>query len=234
MTIHAIMDQLFPRGHSIGFEGDYFCGSGETELGTVSVIGSIDATPIGVEMAFRMAADVLDVVRFHPKRPILLMVDTQGQRLSRRDELMGINAYMAHLAKSLDLARRKGHRIIGLVWSQAVSGGFLATSLLADECYALADAEIRVMNLPAMSRVTKIPLEQLQALSHSSPVFAPGVDNYVRMGAIKEIWSRALDRKLVEALSEPASSDKRREWGQDRGGRLMAHKVAGMVQRDES
>jgi hypothetical protein len=48
--------------------------------------------------------------------------------------------------------------------------------VLSDVCFALPDAEIKVMNLPAMSRITKIPLERLQDLSISSPVFAPGVD----------------------------------------------------------
>ena len=117
----------------------------------------------------------LRIVRDHPGRPILLLVDTQGQRLSRRDELLGINGYMAHLAKCLQLARNRGHKIIGLVYSEAVSGGFLASSLLADRCYALPEAQVRVMNLPAMSRITKIPLERLEELSKSSPVFAPGV-----------------------------------------------------------
>ena len=84
---------------------------------------------------------------------------------SHRDELLGINGYMAHLAKCIDLARRSGHRILGLVYSHAVSGGFLASSMLADICYALPEAEIRVMNLPAMARVTKIPLERLTELS---------------------------------------------------------------------
>ena len=81
----------------------------------VAVIGTVDNTPIGVELALRMAGAVLEVVRDHPGRPILLLVDTQGQRLSHRDELLGINGYMAHLAKCLDLARRSGHRILGLV-----------------------------------------------------------------------------------------------------------------------
>ena len=149
------------------------------------MIGSVDAAPIGVELAFRMAGDVfLTFVRDHPGRPILLLVDTQGQRLSHRDELLGINGYMAHLAKCLELARCSGHRIIGLVYSQAVSGGFLASSLLADRCYALPEAQVQVINLPSMSRITKIPLERLKELSQTSPVFAPGVQNYLRMGAV--------------------------------------------------
>ena len=51
------------------------------------MIGTVDNTPIGIELAYRMAGAVLDVVRNYPGRPILLLVDTQGQRLSHRDEL---------------------------------------------------------------------------------------------------------------------------------------------------
>ena len=230
--IHNLLKGLFPNGHSVDFDGEFFSGFGLAGAEKVEVIGTIDGAPIGVELAHRIAGNVLNVVRFHPKRPILLLVDTQGQRLSRRDELLGINAYMAHVAKCLDLARRNGHKIIGLVWSEAVSGGFLASSLLADECYALAEAEIRVMNLPAMSRVTKIPVERLEELSKSSPVFAPGVENYRRMGAIQAIWTGDLAQHLVEALNSPAHSDQRRQLGEERQGRLMARSVAERVRAD--
>jgi malonate decarboxylase gamma subunit len=227
-----LLDRLFPQGHSISFDGVYFSGEGKTPRGPAAVIGSIDAAPIGVELAFQMAGEVLRIVRDHPARPILLLVDTQGQRLSRRDELLGINGYMAHLAKCLQLARNNGHKIIGLVYSQAVSGGFLASSLLADRCYALPEAEVRVMNLPAMSRITKIPLERLEELSATSPVFAPGVANYLRMGAIHALWEGDLAEKLVEALDAPTTEDQRRQCGEERGGRLLARKVSERVRHE--
>ena len=232
MDMTTLLDRLFPDGHKVAADGVYFDGSGRVYGAEVAVIGTIDNTPIGIELAFRMAGAVLEVVRRHPGRPILLLVDTQGQRLSHRDELLGINGYMAHLAKCIDLARRNGHRVIGLVYGQAVSGGFLATSLLADRCYALPDAEIRVMNLPAMARVTKIPLERLTELSASSPVFAPGVENYRRMGAITDLWDGDLATCLAEALAAPVDGDPRRELGEERGGRLLARKVADRVRRD--
>jgi malonate decarboxylase gamma subunit len=125
-----------------------------------------------VELALRQARAVLDLMAQHPGRPLLLLVDTQGQQLRRHDELLGINRAMAHLAACVDQARRRGHRVIALVYDQALSGGFLATGLMADACYALPAAEIRVMRLPAMARVTKIAEERLQALSQSNPVFA--------------------------------------------------------------
>lgn len=232
MDVVPLLDRLFPAGTAIGFDGPFFSGSGRCGDTPVAVIGTRDNAAIGVELAFRLAAAVLDVVRRHPGRPILLLVDTQGQRLSRRDELLGINGYMAHLAKCLDLARRRGHRIIGLIYAQAVSGGFLASSMLADACYALPEAEVRVMNLPAMARVTKIPLERLQELSETSPVFAPGVANYLRMGAIEALWEGDLSRHLAAALAEAPQGDRRRPRGEERQGRRLARMVADRVRAD--
>lgn len=232
MDAHTLLDQLFPAGHSMAFDGHFFAGTGTCGDHAVAVIGTVDAAPIGIELAFRMAGTVLEVVRRHPGRPILLLVDTQGQRLSRRDELLGINGYMAHLAKCLEVARRAGHRIIGLVYSQAVSGGFLASSMLADSCYALPEAEVRVMNLPAMSRITKIPLERLESLSKTSPVFAPGVENYLRMGAVAALWQGDLSARLAEALAAPIGEDARRILGETRQGRGLARRVAERVRHD--
>ena len=229
MDAKILLEKLFPNGSDVAFDGLYFAGTGESAHGKVAVIGSIDAAPIGVELAFRMAGEVLRIVREAPSMPILLLVDTQGQRLSRCDELLGINGYMAHLAKCLQLARNCGHKIIGLVYSEAVSGGFLASSLLADRCYALPEAQVRVMNLPAMSRITKISLERLQELSKSSPVFAPGVTNYLKMGAIHSLWEGDLAQRLAEALDVPAEDDNRRQWGEEREGRRLARQVAEKV-----
>jgi malonate decarboxylase gamma subunit len=232
MDAQTLLTRLFPAGFDVAFDGAYFSGTGKSADTDVAIIGTVDKAPIGIELAFRMAGAALDVVRHHPGRPILLLVDTQGQRLSHRDELLGINGYMAHLAKCLNLAQRRGHRVIGLVYSQAVSGGFLASSMLADTCYALPEAEIRVMNLPAMSRVTKIPLERLTELSATSPVFAPGVGNYLRMGAIAALWNGDLASHLAEALQAPVDGDRRRVLGEERQGRLLARSVAERVRRD--
>ena len=111
-----------------------------------------------------------------------------------------------------------------------MSGGFLASSLLSDRCYALPDAQVQVMNLPSMSRITKIPLERLKELSQTSPVFAPGVQNYLRMGAVYSLWEGDLSQRLAEALAAPDEGDHRRQWGEERGGRKMARSVADRVQ----
>jgi malonate decarboxylase gamma subunit len=70
------------------------------------VIGTTDHAPIGVRSRCPGRA-VLDTIAQHPGRPILLLIDTQGQQLRRRDELLGINRAMAHLGMAIDLARRR-------------------------------------------------------------------------------------------------------------------------------
>jgi malonate decarboxylase gamma subunit len=233
MNAQTLLDQLFPAGHTVAFEEAYFHGSGTCRGTVVAVLGTAEEVEIGVELALAMARDVLEVIKTAPRRPILLLVATTGQRLSRRDEMLGIHAYLAHLAKTIDLAKREGHPVVALVWSRAVSGGFLATGLLADLCFALPEAEIGVMNLPAMSRITKIPLERLESLSATSPVFAPGVVNYLRMGAIEELWQGDLEERLDAALRLPSTRERRRELGDSRGGRQLAKAVAERVRSDE-
>src|SRR4029450_4197124 len=102
-------------------------------------------------------------------------------------ELLGINGYLGHLAQCLEVARQRGARLVSLVDGEAVSGGVLSFGLVAGGVFALPEAQVRVMNLKAMARVTKQPLERLEALSRTSPVFAPGVANYAAMGAVSAV-----------------------------------------------
>ena len=232
MDVNTLLTALFPDGHNVQVDGVLVHGEGRSSGTTVAVVGTIEATPMGVEVALQLAGEVLRVIRDHPGRPIVLLVDTIGQRLSRRDELLGINRFLGHLAKCIEAARLRGHRIVSLVYSQAVSGGYLSSGMLADACFALPDAEIRVMGLPAMARVTKIPQQRLEELSQSSPVFAPGVSNYLKMGALETLWEGDLASCLVAALQAPSSGDRRRELAEQRGGREQARRVSRRVRED--
>ena len=225
----ALAEQLFGTDHDIRAEGDFLHGSARFDGATLAVIGSTNHAAIGVAMALQQARAVLDTIALHPGRAILLLVDTQGQQLRRRDELLGINRAMAHLGCCVDLARRRGHRVIGLVYDQALSGGFITSGLIADACYALPEAEIRVMRIPAMARVTKIPEARLTELSQSNPVFAPGVQNYVAMGGVRALWTGDLRRCLRAALRDSPTTDERARDGAARGGRRLAEAVAQQV-----
>lgn len=206
MQLDELLRTLFPEGYEVRREGDVVMGHGTLDEQAIAVIGTTAHAAIGVEAALLLAREVLAVVRNHPGRPLLLLVDTQGQRLNRRDELLGLNAYLAHLTKCLMLARQQGHPLLSLVYGEGVSGGFLSFGLMADKVYALPEAQIRVMNLSAMARVAKIPVERLQALSASSPVFAPGVSNFLKLGGLDGIWEHNLSASLRSALARPVKS----------------------------
>jgi len=222
----TVAERLFDRGHDIVASGDLLSGVGQCGDTAFTVVGSTNHAEIGVELTLAMAKRVIETMRDHPGRPILFLIDTQGQRLRHRDELLGIHHYMAHLAQCVELARSRGHRVLALVYDQALSGGFLASGMMADLCAALPDAEIRVMNLAAMARVTRLPEERLTALAKTSPVFAPGAGNYVQMGAVDSLWDDDLAARLAAAFRDASPSDNRRELGRVRGGRRLAATIA--------
>lgn len=225
MDWNTLATRLFGAEHGIRAEGDFLHGTAAFDGAPVTVLGTTNHAPIGVKVALAQARVVLDTVVNHPGRPILLLIDTQGQQLRRRDELLGINRAMAHLGMCIDLARRRGHRVIGLVYDQALSGGFITSGLIADACYALPEAEIRVMRIPAMARITKLPEERLTELSRANPVFAPGVQNYVAMGGVRALWQGDLAAALREALERTPVQDRRALDGAERGGRRLAAEV---------
>jgi len=230
MNWEQLVNELFPEGHSVNRAGEMLRGEGKVNGATVAVIGTTDHAYIGVELALALAGEILNVIRSFPKRPILFLADTRGQRLSRRDELLGINAYLAHLSSSLALARSRRHRVIGLAYDEAVSGGFLAGGMMAEITVALPEVHVRVMDTTAMARVMRIPIERMLELERNSPVFATEAGSLHQLGGIAEIWNGNLAEHLQKVLvSPPEAVDTRAEKGYARGGRLYAAPVISRV-----
>ncbi len=225
MNWQELAAKLFPEGHQIQESAHFLSGTAKVGSLEIAIVGTSHHTPIGVEIALAQAKAVLEVVRKFPGRPIFILVDTEGQRLRHRDELLGINRYMAHLAKCIEFARQKNHFILALVYDQALSGGFITSGLMADACFAMPNSAIRVMGLPAMARITKVTEERLTALAQDNPVFAPGPKNYLKMGGLLGIWENDLPRALLDALKNKSSQDGRAALGAQRGGRTRAQKV---------
>lgn len=234
MSLNDILDSLFPAGHAVAVNNKVITGEAQSAQGPVAVLGTTDAAAIDHAMALALSGFILDTVEQHPGRLLVFLVDTSGQALSRSQELLCLNGSLAHLASCVDLARRQGHPSLSLVTANAVSGGFLSFGLMADKAYALADAQVRVMDLRAMSRVTKIAHERLVELAANSPIFAPGAESYVRMGAIEAIWpapaAALLESALTAARQAASASDQRQSSGLARGGRHLAAGITKTVQ----
>lgn len=234
-SAEGLLRELFGDDHAVARDGKLLAGTARVGGMAVTVIGTAEQTQIGVDLALAMARHVLDTLRDAPGRPIVLIVDNAGQRLSLWDELMGNNGCIAHLTKCLDTARRRGHKVIGLVHTLAISGGFMATGMATGACYAMPGAELRLMAPSAMSRVTKIPEERLAELSRTQPVLGPGVDNFVRIGGLHGVFGSDARAALRAALAaDDQQDDPRRRLGAERGGRTHALEVAALVRAGKS
>ena len=232
MTPAEILASLFPAGHSVSAEGDLLFGQGTSPGGTVvHVVGATARAPIGIDQAIRLSAAVLEIAGSDDATPILLLVDSASQRMSRRDELLGLSEYLAHLAKSLLVAEARGHRTIGLLYGGSAAGAFIATALACGTLVALPGAHPEVMDLASMARVTKLPIDVLEAKAKTTPVFAPGLDNLVSVGGIAAVWNAddSLADQLQALLARPRDGDDRAALGEKRGGRPKSARIAGEV-----
>ena len=95
MNWNELAMRLFGSYHGMRATGDFLQGDVVFEGQPITVIGTTNHAPIGVALALAQARVVLDTIAQHPVRPILLLIDTQGQQLRRRDETLGINRAMA-------------------------------------------------------------------------------------------------------------------------------------------
>lgn len=235
MQTETILAELFPNQLEYHIDNWVIRGSAQTSAGKVEIIGTVDSAAINQAIAITLADAVLDVIAQGKKTPVVFIVDTQGQDSSRADELLCLNRTFAHLAACVDLLRRSEHPNLAIILGEAVSGGFLSYGLMANQIFALQSSQVKVMDLNAMSRVTKILLDKLQSLSKTSAIFAPGVENFYKMGAVDEIWVN-LDEYLVENAIESQRThiqdfltDNRRQVAKERDGRLLCNEIVDAV-----
>lgn len=235
MNTELVLKQLFPNQLNYQIEGYVIKGDAQTAVGPVRILGTVNAAPINQDIAIQLSSEILKLVQQGDQTPVVFIVDTQGQDLSRADELLCLNRTFAHLASCVDLLRRSGHANLAIIFGQAVSGGFLSYGLMANEVYALSDSQVKVMDLKAMARVTKIPVEKLKQLSQSSAIFAPGVENFYKMGAINAVWENLDTDWVSQALVnqqqhlESYMTDQRRVVGQQRQGRMLCNQIVEKV-----
>jgi malonate decarboxylase gamma subunit len=226
MTLDEILSSLFPQGHDVGDHGGLVRGSGTlAHAGRIQVLGVVDRTPIGVDEALQLSDWVLDIIAQGGSDPILILLDSDSQRMSKREELLGLYEYLAHLAKALIHADLQGHATVGLLFGHTAAGAFIATALAARTLVALPGAQPEVMDLPSMARVTKLPIEVLEEKAKSTPVFAPGLENLAQTGGVFATWdgSRSLAEQLQGLLAERrVHHDRRDALGKERNGRPKA------------
>lgn len=233
MTLDEVLASLFPAGHEVTVKDGLIGGKAAlVEGGDVHVLGIDGGKPLGIDDALTLAGRVLDIIKANGDAPILVLIDSSSQRMSRRDELLGLNEYLAHLAKALLLAEAHGHNTASLLYGGSEAGAFIVTALATGHLIAVPGAHPAVMDLPSMARITKLPIDVLRAKAKTTPVFAPGVDNLVRIGAVEMVWDDPgrIAEQLAVILDQPSGPDARDQLGAERGGRTKAASIAARVE----
>lgn len=236
MKLAEILLSLFPHGHGVQLTNGLLSGEGRLHNEhLVYVIGVDGRAAVGVDQAARLADAVLKAHQSKRYDALLVLIDSDSQRMSRRDEMLGLHEYLAHLAKCLIVVDAMGLPTVGVLYGHTAAGAFIATALATRVLVALPGADPAVMDLPSMSRVTKIPIAVLEEKAATTPVFAPGLENLAKMGAVTTVLDpkASLGVQLHTILGEMAvssgSKDRRDEMGLARGGRLKAMTIAERV-----
>ena len=152
MSHDELLKALFPDGTPLQPD-DLGIIEGEQKLangGLVGVVGLVNGNPVGVQRAIALAACVLRHIGKHTGRPLILLVDAGSQLMARRDELLGLNEYLAHLTKSLYLASVAGSYTVSIMYGTAAAGAMIATAMAADSLIAVPGAAPSVMDLPSI------------------------------------------------------------------------------------
>lgn len=224
-SARAVLARLFGASATgIAIEKSVLAGYAMVGGNKVCVIGTCDGTYIDNEAALRLAAHVIQCIERQPKTPIVMLVDSAGQEPNRVAEMLGLASYFGHLLSCLQLARRKGHKLITVATGQAVGGAFLCYGMFADRIYALESASVGLMPIAAMSAVTKIPAPVLEKLSKTMPSLEFGAEPFALLGGVEEVWSANDDvqAKLANAIASSSTEDNRAELGKKRGGRKLS------------
>src|ERR1700735_4105571 len=108
MMLAEILSSLFPNGHDIVLEHGLLFGHGTRPRGRTIVIGVDGRAAVGVDEAAWLSRKVLEALRAGGTDPILVLVDSDSQRMSKRDEWLGLNELLAHVAKALIYADARG------------------------------------------------------------------------------------------------------------------------------
>lgn len=221
----ALLTRLFgSSARGIRIEKNILTGYASAGGTDVCVVGTAAGTYVDNAAALALAAHVIECVERHPRRPIVMLVDSAGQEPNRVAEMLGLASYFGHLLSCLELARRKGHKLITVATGQAIGGAFLCYGMFADRIYALDTASVGLMPVEAMSAVTKIPVPVLRKLSKTMPSLEFGAKPFALLGGVEEVWSSRddLEKKLAQAIATAATEDNRAALGAKRGGRKLA------------
>ena len=162
--------------------------------------------------------DTIDADRNQPhQRTLIALVDVPSQAYGRLEETQGLHQALAAAVSAWIHARIAGHRVIGLIVGQAISGAYLAHGYQAHRLIALDDpgVQLHAMGKASAARVTQRSVEALDELAKTVPPMGYGIEHYKTLGLLWDTLHvdnaerpsdedcRAVIRRLTDAIEIP-------------------------------
>jgi malonate decarboxylase beta subunit len=143
---------------------------------------------VGLTESWALAATIDDVVsadaETDTKRAVVAVVDLPSQAYGRIEETAGLHQAIAATVDAYHRARNAGHPTVAIVVGQALSGGFLAHGLQAQQILALDDpgVQIHAMHKSAAARITLRTVDELDKLAETVVPLSYNVRDWAKLG----------------------------------------------------
>ena len=143
---------------------------------------------VGLTESWALAATVAEIISSDPavdvKRAVVAVVDLPSQAYGRIEEMAGLHQAIAATVDAYHRARNAGHPTVAIVVGQALSGGFLAHGLQAQQILALDDpgVQIHAMHKSAAARITLRTVDELEKLAETVVPLSYNVRDWAQLG----------------------------------------------------
>ncbi len=143
---------------------------------------------VGLTESWALAVAIDDIVSadaaVEMKRAVVAVVDLPSQAYGRIEETAGLHQAIAATVDAYHRARNAGHPTVAIVVGQALSGGFLAHGLQAQQILALDDpgVQIHAMHKSAAARITLRTVDDLEMLAETVIPLSYNVRDWAKLG----------------------------------------------------
>ena len=143
---------------------------------------------VGLSESWALAASIDELISSDAavdrKRAVVAVVDLPSQAYGRVEETAGLHQFIASTVDAYHRARNAGHPTVAIVVGQALSGGFLAHGLQAQQILALDDpgVQIHAMHKSAAARITLRTVDELEKLAETVVPLSYNVRDWAQLG----------------------------------------------------
>ena len=129
---------------------------------------------------------------------LAIIEDSPGHAARRAAEAIGVSEYLAAHAGRLNLLRRQGHALFGVLAGVGHSAAFFVNALQAPVLDAVRGARVEAMSANAIGRVLHIRANELATLIEDDPMLGQPVRHLEALGGVARVHDTLTAQSLLE------------------------------------